>query len=210
MKSSKILILVFTLSFPVILYLFLTFYGSNEFDLPVYFEDKNELCDDFQPIESINSTLISSNQEAYLLQDILQGTINIVHFPDLTKDNQQLKNELSRLLLTFSNEENIKMHALYNSESKPSASYVIESDNKKIFNYELEPNFYPKLLDCYLMLPTQKWADQHPADMILEENSTLVLIDQNARIRGYYDGLETKDVDRLILEIRILMTKINK
>jgi protein SCO1/2 len=208
MKSSKILILVLTLTFPVIIYLFLTFYGSNEFDLPVYFETKNELCDGFKPIGQVEDQLISQKQIVYQLRDILRDNINIVHFPDLEKDNQQLVNELGRLLLTFSTEENVTVHALYKKKVIAGSDFLM--DNGNVANYELGTTFYDKLVDCYIALPTKKWADDHPAEMVVEASRSLVLIDRNGRIRGYYDGEETKDIDRLILEIRILMTKYSE
>ncbi len=208
MKSSKILILVFTLTFPVILYLFLTFYGSNEFDLPIFFENENEFCNDFKALENITETLQCSENKPYSLEEILAGNINILHFPNIREDNQQLENELNRLISTFADEDNIKLHAIYNDQQTELGGYLMQSN--ALTNYNVSNYFYNKLTDCYMMLPSKEWEGEHPAEVVLDEHTTLLLMDQEGRIRGYYDGLETKDVDRLILEIRILMTKQNK
>jgi protein SCO1/2 len=36
----------------------------------------------------------------------------------------------------------------------------------------------------------------------------LILVDQDRHIRGYYDGTDPKEVDRLILETKILLREI--
>lgn len=36
-------------------------------------------------------------------------------------------------------------------------------------------------------------------------SATVVLLDQNQRVRGYYDGMQEKEIDRLVVETRILL-----
>ena len=36
-------------------------------------------------------------------------------------------------------------------------------------------------------------------------SATVLLIDQNQRVRGYYDGMQEKEIDRLVVETRILL-----
>src|SRR5690606_5000748 len=58
------------------------------------------------------------------------------------------------------------------------------------------------LARCGIMLPVQG-GDGGKGDFIHSEK--LVLVDQNKRIRGYYDGTDREDVDRLIIETGILL-----
>jgi protein SCO1/2 len=45
---------------------------------------------------------------------------------------------------------------------------------------------------------------------LLESGAKLVLVDENRHIRGYYDGTDPKEVDRLILETKILLSESEK
>ncbi len=48
-----------------------------------------------------------------------------------------------------------------------------------------------------------KEGDTGPVDFI--HSQRFVLVDKEKRIRGYYDGTDKKDVDRLITEIGVLL-----
>lgn len=43
--------------------------------------------------------------------------------------------------------------------------------------------------------------------LLMEKEMSVALIDHNNRIRGYYDGADRDDVDRLIVEIKIILKK---
>ncbi len=204
MKISKILILLAVLSFPVILYVLLTIYGKNEFDLPKYFINNNEQCADFVQISEIKDTLHTVDGKTYQLQEVLEGNINVVHFPDYNNDNQPLKNQLNRLLNTFSGQDEIKLHAVLKKNELEKTKLIV---HENAYQYQVSSEFYDLLSTCYLALPTNDWPGKHPAEMKLDLSNILVLIDKDMQIRGYYEGLETKEVDRLILEIRILISK---
>ncbi len=45
----------------------------------------------------------------------------------------------------------------------------------------------------------------HDCVFIMEKNTSVVLIDRQRRIRGYYDGSDRDEVDRLIVEIKIIL-----
>ncbi|MBA3986126.1 MAG: SCO family protein, partial [Flavobacteriales bacterium] len=53
---------------------------------------------------------------------------------------------------------------------------------------------------------TEGEGDEH--DFIHTEN--LILIDKGKRIRGFYDGTDAEDVDRLIKEVEILKKEYSK
>ncbi|GAA5022961.1 hypothetical protein GCM10011506_05450 [Marivirga lumbricoides] len=203
MKIKKIAVLLIVLSLPVILYLFLTYFGNNEFDLPVYFADGNDHCAEFKRLEEVSEPFTWHGNSA-VLSEILEGNINMVNFPNPEADNQQLINELNRLVATLSDEGSVKVHSFYLSGSVLSDQQLLESEAAQ--TYEIDTVLYKSFADCYFALPTAIWEGRHPSEMELRREQVLVLVDENLDIRGYYDGLETKDVDRLILEIRILLS----
>ena len=74
---------------------------------------------------------------------------------------------------------------------------VVTGDKKQI--YELARK-------SYLAVKTD--GDGGPFDMIHTEN--FILVDKERRIRGFYDGTKTEDIDRLMDDLRILKASYSK
>jgi protein SCO1/2 len=210
MKKSKILILLFTLSFPVILYLFLRSYGQNEFDLPIFFENEEKAyCKD---LESSNKAieLVDLNQKNFVrLSEVYNTDYKIIHFPSAQDSEiQTLKNELNRVLNTFGD---VSVNIL---SFQPIDTGMVDQLGNELFLSAAKANtyLYPNdlkdfFVNCIYMFPTKEWNGDHPSEETIDIDKTLVLLDEQNRIRGYYNGYETKEVDRLILEIRVLLSK---
>lgn len=209
MKKSKILILTITLSFPVILYLFLRSYGQNEFALPVFFDGQEKLyCQDSTLTESDFPIFSLNQKDTFEIKDVYKAEFKVIHFPN-TEDSeiQTLKNELNRVLNTFDDlsidiislqETNSELDSTINQDAflnkERAKSYLYTVDQLNVF------------VNCLYALPTEEWNGKHPSEETIPIESTLVLLDQENKIRGYYNGYETKEVDRLILEIRVLLS----
>ncbi|MGM0581757.1 MAG: hypothetical protein ACQETL_13810 [Bacteroidota bacterium] len=209
MKKSKILILLITLTFPVILYLFLRSYGQNEFDLPVFFQNEEKLyCDDAELTEGSFKVYLLKQQDSLKLEDAYIADYKVIHFPN-TQDPeiQTLKNELNRALNTF-NDLSLNLLSFKTVESSQDSisdnNCFLKSDRAKTYLYSAEEK--EALLNCIYAFPTKQWDGNHPSEEIIPIAKTLVLLDNENRIRGYYNGYETKEVDRLILEIRVLLS----
>jgi protein SCO1/2 len=92
-----------------------------------------------------------------------------------------------------------------------------ETDSvKQLFNYMVEKNINSKMWRLltgdkkelykqarYGYFITAMQGDGGPNDFIHEQK--LVLIDKEGRIRGYYDGVEDKEVDQMIEDIKMLL-----
>lgn len=210
MKKSKILILLFTLSFPVILYLFLRSYGQNEFDLPVFFENEKKLFCNDSNMSADEIELIDVNQKNFVkLTEVYNSDYKIIHFPNAKNSEiQTLKNELNRVLNTFG-DVSVNIYSF-----QPIDTGIVDQLDNELFlstakaNTYLYPNDLKDIfVNCIYMFPTMEWNGDHPSEETIETDKTLVLLDEKNRIRGYYNGYETKEVDRLILEIRVLLSK---
>jgi protein SCO1/2 len=210
MKKSKILILLITLSFPVILYLFLRSFGQNEFDLPVFFENEEKIFCDDSNMSIGNIELIDLNQANFIkMSELYEADYKVIHFPNIQDSEiQSLKNELSRILNTFGD---LSFNIL---SFKPiDTGKVDQLENELFLSASRTKTFlYPEdnmddLINCVYGFPTAEWDGMHPSEEIIATDKTLVLLDDKNRIRGYYNGYETKEVDRLILEIRVLLSK---
>lgn len=210
MKKSKILILLITLSFPVILYLFLRSYGQNEFDLPVFFENEEKVYCNDSSISKEDIELIDLNQKSFVrLSEVYNDDYKIIHFPNSEDPEiQTLKNELNRVLNTFGDlsinilsfqpVDTVKLDELGSELFLPitrASTFLYPRDQMDVF------------INCFYVFPTKDWNGKHPSEETIDINKTLVLLDEQNRIRGYYNGYETKEVDRLILEIRVLLSK---
>jgi protein SCO1 len=92
-----------------------------------------------------------------------------------------------------------------------------ETDSvKQLFNYMVEKNINSKMWRLltgdkkelykqarYGYFITAMQGDGGPNDFIHEQK--LVLIDKEGRIRGYYDGVDDKEVDQMIEDIKMLL-----
>jgi protein SCO1/2 len=76
-------------------------------------------------------------------------------------------------------------------DAVPGKWYFVTGDKKAIYDLARKSYFV-----------TAMEGDGGPDDFI--HSDQLVLVDKEGRIRGYYDGTDPKETDRLIDEIRVL------
>ena len=193
MKTKKLLILAVTLSFPVILYLFLRSFGQNTYDLPIFFEKLGENCE--QKIYGLNEG------DTIQLTRLLTHDFNVLVFPSDKRDNLALKNELSRIVQNFEGSIDLGMKTISHT------AYQLNIPDYTVHELVVYEELFDQLVNCELKLPNASFQGVHPTEEVWETNETLVLIDKEGNIRGYYNGFETKEVDRLILEINVLLSK---
>lgn len=206
MKKSKVLILLITLTLPVILYLFLRSYGQNEFALPVFFEKEEKVYCNSSSIMSESIQVFSLNlEDSFKLENVYKAEFKVVHFPNVKDPEiQTLKNEMNRILNTF---EELSINLLsFKSIAVQDVAEVsfLAADRSNTYLYSDSDK--DRFVNCVYVFPTENWDGKHPAEETIAIDHTLVLLDKENKIRGYYDGYETKEVDRLILEIRVLLS----
>lgn len=155
--SKKILYLFLALLLPGLIFVFLKYFGKNEFDIPVYYQDGVK--------ESDNDCRITTSDQ-YLIPDSV-----------LTKWNWSQ----SSTLVTFTAEKENKELQQRLSEEKIGDLTVIRLTDADI-----------KIKQCVLFM-------KEPWDA--------VLIDAQKRIRGYYKLGHRDDMDRLDVELKILLKK---
>jgi hypothetical protein len=169
--NAKNTILILLLVIPGLFFLFLKFFGTNTFIVPIYYEDgvSSTYCD-----LKIDTT--------YLLPD-KEVTIYYAH----TKNNMYLDRILYVLPRVQFNED-IRIVGLENLNEDP-LSHVDQVD------YEgLLPNMLVDYLSCRLLVYEQS------SDIY----NFIVLVDEKGRIRGYFDGSDEKELDRLLAELKVL------
>jgi protein SCO1/2 len=84
-----------------------------------------------------------------------------------------------------------------------SQKFSISGDEWQFVTGEKEKIYH--LARCGFILPVED-GDGSPEDFIHSEK--FILVDGQKRIRGYYDGTDRDEVDRLLVEIAILKKEV--
>lgn len=190
-KKSAFLFLLIAL--PVLIFLFLKFFGRNEFTIPVYYQEGVG--------DSLSTPCLDKSKEQYVIKNMLveDGKINIVHFERL--DGPVLKTrleELERVQDVFYNDAEIGLTTYLNGASISSKD--ITDYNRRI---QFKEQFW-----TISELDSVDWAGLKYCGTVMSNlDNRVVLVDKFNRIRGYYNIMEREETDRLILELRILKTE---
>lgn len=188
--SKKVVFLFLVIALPALIFLFLKTFGRNEFTIPVYYEQG--LTD------SLATPCLDRAKEQYVVNNALipVGDLKVVHFERL--DGPVLKTRLEAL-------ERVQ-DVFYDSPSISLTTYLNGSSiaQKDITDYDKRIQFLDQFWTIN-ELDSTSWADLKYCGVAMSNlDNRVVLVDEQNRIRGYYNILEREETDRLILELRIL------
>lgn len=186
----KPVLLFSVLVVPALVFVFLKQFGENQYDIPVFHRygmNDSGKCD----------RLDLHGSEAFAV-----GLGNIVVFSFLTNEpteNSDVKlNNLSRIVNYFNSQEIVVLSVSSGEDSVLSPTLLTGSRSGN-WKYVKAVSGLDYILECGLALPND--------DASLDK---FVLMDKENRIRGYYDAYDTEDVDRLMVELRILLDNYRK
>jgi protein SCO1/2 len=174
-QSSKIIVLVLTLAFPVLVYLFLKSFGENRFNLPIYYSEapETEFCDEMTFPHRAEVDAI----------DFSEGQATLIFFSaNIQSDDIQ---ELFRVAAKYNQVQLV----LLSDQQLTGDGFLLVG---------LERSQYLHVADCELIMNGE-------LDAALPLNEKAVLVDSNGQIRGYYQTTELDDLDRLEVELDILL-----
>jgi protein SCO1 len=220
MNNSKALILGILLLVPILIFIFIGSFGEHHYTLKRYFpqvDAKGEVVRDEKGDTLFNQVpefKLTSQLGQPVSQADLDGSIYVADFffatcPDICK---AMSSQLVRVQEAFHNEPMVKIASFtvnpeydtpevlkeYGERYGADANkwYFLTGDREEI--YELaQKGFY---------LPVMQVEGQQ--DFIHSEK--FMLVDRNRYVRGIYDGTDPEDVDRLILEIKVLLDEYSK
>ncbi len=172
---KKILFLIAALVIPSLVYIFLRGFGNNKFEIPVYYQ--NGLAIEGCSLDTSTTHLVKF--ENYKLQGA-----QLFYFPKWVNTNEFYR-QCERIM---AKPYQVVFTAIADTtlQSKLGNTLVVV-DEKQLFN----------IANCSLVLG-QEVAITKPV------YNQLVLVDAKKRIRGYYDGADLEDMDRLDVELDIL------
>jgi hypothetical protein len=156
MKIRKSILLSLALLLPVCIFLFLKFFGKNQFDVPVLYE------------HGVTEKPLDCNVDygvPYYLADSIFQVVST--------------EKASAYVLNFSPEQKVVTDRVM--EEFNAADVKISS-----------PDFTDEIKKCALLL-------KKPYD--------IVLVDDRKQIRGYYVADRREEIDRLLIELSIILKK---
>ncbi len=213
-KILKAGILLLLLVMPVFIFIFLHSFGENKFTLPVYYENGVESsltsCNFAEGQHFIPDFKLTNQRKEAVTAEIFEGKISVVDFFFTSCPNicPKMSDQLYRFQESLKGETGIQIVSFTVDPANDTPDVLAKYAREYQANQEQwtfltgEKEALYRMARCGFILPVED-GDGSPEDFIHSEK--LILVDQQGRIRGYYDGTSREDVDRLILETRILL-----
>jgi protein SCO1/2 len=217
--SKKVLLLVILLALPGSIILFLHSFGKNEFgNVPILYENgvESSLGDcNFEKGKQhrIPSFSLTNEQGKPVSEEDLEGKLTVVDFIFTTCPSicPKMSDAMVRVQEAFEDEDNLQIvsisvnpgydtpEVLQNYADRFGAIegkwQFLTGDQDEIYN----------LARCGFMLPVEDGG------AVVEDfvhSPMFVLIDEERRIRGYYNGLDSEKLETLITEAQVLLTNL--
>jgi protein SCO1/2 len=204
-RELKILVLITILIIPACIYIFLRTFGVNEFSLPVY------------PVGELKGSPLSSERGKYdqkmvfpdlydveghiFDQGSLAGDILILEIVATDDDITRREYQLNRIAGTFSGENTVHLLRIIekgNTTHSNNGTFKEKNANTTVCYSDHEAT---KNLTGLLFQTGENNKGQNKG------TRQLVLIDTERNVRGFYNMDEFEEMDRLILEVKILLTQ---
>lgn len=232
--NKKTIILFIVLILPVFIYLGLKTWGTNHFVLPRYIPaidsttgeikmgirlnprwDESELDTVFQTIPSFN--LVDEKGQNFSSSS-LKGKIYIASF-FFTRCGTicpKTTGQLSRVQDTFNQDPDLKLISIsvdpvfdHPEKLQKYAKRFDANEGQWTFLTGEKKVIYPLILKGF-HVPLADASEYDAAiknpDETFIHSERLVLVDKEGVIRGFYVGTDKKEVDRLLVEIKVLKT----
>lgn len=217
-KPIKYFILALAFVLPTAIYLFLKGAGQNHYKLPTYIPEIDSTSGEPKMVKgdtvwrSIPPFRLLDQDSVGVTNDLVRGKIYIADFI-FTRCGSicpKMSAEMTRIQDAFLNNSDILLvsHTVDAGYDTPAVlrSYAKEYDAIKGKWYFLTGNakHIYNLAHKGYFIPLQEAEGKTDPNETFTHSERLILIDWAGHIRGFYDGTNKKDVDRLILETKIL------
>ncbi len=194
----KILILTAILLIPAGIYTFLKIFGHNEFDLPVYSEnagngDHGLNILSFEGLYDIKGSKVDLNS--------FDETIIVMEFVSSVKEHKEQDYQIRRISDIFREEKSVRILRVFvdGDFSGSNSTKFIDQTEGNISVLFTGHNEMNKMMQS--IMP----SDDSPRST--SGYNKMLLLDNEHRIRGSYLINDFEEIDRLILEVKILLKK---
>ncbi|GAB3963077.1 hypothetical protein GCM10028805_65470 [Spirosoma harenae] len=232
--TQKAGILLATLLVPALLYLFLRFGTQNHFVLPRYLPKidstkgeplmgKVRLQDGSEVIDTIYNRIppfkLIDQDSQIVDQSIVKNKIYVASF-FFTRCGTicpRISSQLTRVQDIFRNNPSIVFvsHTVDPEHDRPTQlkAYAKKYEaipGKWYFLTGSKADIYNLAMHGYYLPTVDAGLKEGNPDETFIHSEKLVLVDKEGIVRGFYDGTDKEDVDRLVLETRVLLDIYNK
>ncbi|MCF2490373.1 hypothetical protein [Dyadobacter sp. CY347] len=191
-------LLIVTLVIPALIFVLLRLFATNHYDLPYF----NPELDSNGQVQIVNGdTVFQKRSELQLAsgKHPLENDITVVSFlPKECADTCKLvlsnlkriydmRSETNRLSITTLLEDNLSAASAYPSELGTKGWKTLKATNT----------------EAETLLNLESASSQRRSELYPLE-SRLMLIDSKGYTRGYYNGADPEEIDRLMAELKIL------
>ena len=185
-KYGKAGLLIVTLVIPALIFTFLRFFATNHYNVPFY-----------HPVTDMQGLIKGSNGDTlfYTVPDeklTLNGKLTVVnYFSEQCVDSCRImRDNLNRIYALREGVKGLELLSLH--ETTVSDSVAVKTGWR---NIQLNSSERDSIL---------KWNDFVDVKKIGAPENRWMLIDRDGHIRGYYNGADSEETDRLMAEIKIL------
>lgn len=209
---AKAGILVSILAIPVFVFLFLKLYGKNHYKIPVYFATDSTLVNGNYQITEAHTIpeFEFINQDNLIFgSDDLKGNIYIADFfftscPTICP---KMTTQLARVQEAFAKYPEVKIVSFTVDPKADSVSVL----KKYALDFRADSSKWSFLTgnkeDIYTLAQKGFFVSAMEDETLPEfiHSEKLILVDKSGWVRGYYDGTDRTDVERLIREVQVLL-----
>lgn len=225
MKSRKILkagILTALLGIPALSFVLLKIFGSNSFDLPHYFP---QIGDDGEVMIVAGDTLFTKVPDFTLIGtkgesvDITEGKVRVVNF-FFTRCGTIcpiINTNLIKVAEVFKKDDRVEFVGITVDpvfDTPDVLKQYSEAIGGKDLNYQFLTGDKKRIYDLAIegfKLPVADASEYDKSIKDIDEmfihSDKVLLIDNQGYVRGIYGGTDKADVDRLKVEIKVLLSQ---
>jgi protein SCO1 len=220
MKDKKALILGILLLVPILVFIFIGTFGEHHFTLKTYFpkvDDTGEVVFNAAGdtvFRQVPDFALTSQQGKTVTQADLTEGVYVANFmfatcPGICKD---MSSQMARVQEAFQNNSTVKLVSITVNPEHDTPQVLQEyaerynaDTNKWFFLTGARDSIYDLAIKGFY-LPVQ----EVPGGKDFIHSEKFMLVDREKRVRGIYDGTDPVEVDRLILEIKVLLDEYSK
>lgn len=228
-KKAGMLTLILVI--PALLFLWIRFAGENHYTLRRYYPLRNETGQGYRIVrkgperpwwEPQTDTLFHTIPDFHLLtQDSLPANASLTKgkiyvaaffFTRCPTVCPRLSAQLARVQDIFEQQPDVLLvsHTIDPHHDTPAvlrayAQRMNARPGRWVFLTGDKQQLYDLAMKGYKLAVQDDTPENQPVSPALSHDSKLVLVDKEGIIRGYYDSQDKEEVDRLILEIRVLL-----
>ncbi len=212
--SPKGIILFFVVLLPTLLFVFLKFYGVNYYDLPVYYENGIDSvafdCGNQKEQHFVDNFSFTTHDGDKFGASFLEEKITVISFfyakcgTPCDDENE----ELSRVYNFYKNYPSFQILSVSLNPAVDSLALIKtyatsqKRDETRWYFVRWDMSGTLDFVNCGLAIKLAK--DKYGMPF----TSQMVLLDEQKRIRGYYDATNRSDIDRLVTEVSILESNL--